>query len=72
MPNHNYIFINQSQSSQFRVLEVQRVKEKIPDTTSIERLINFGKTRLIKLNQYLPWFDACTVYEAVLILPYAN
>jgi hypothetical protein len=54
------------------VLEVQRVKEKIIDTTSIERLINFGKTGLIKLNQYLLGFDACTIYEAFLILPYAN
>jgi hypothetical protein len=54
------------------VLEVQRVKAKIIDTTSTERLINFGKTGLIELNQYLPRFDACTVCEAVLILPYAN
>ena len=65
MPNHNYSFINQNRSSQFWELEVQRVKEKVPDTTSTERLINFGKIGLIKLNQYLPCFDACTVYEAV-------
>ena len=54
------------------MLEVQRVKAKIPDAASTERLINFGKTWLIELSKYFPWFDAYTVYEAILILPYAN